>query len=108
VDEVGNQPRARLAVGTESGGGLCVHLGGELDIASLPDVEAELTGLLSREPQSLVLDLSDLHFLDSSGIALLIRLTNRFAPVRTRAATEPVHRVLDALGLAGHFGLDGA
>lgn len=108
MDDVADQPRARLSIADEPGGGVCVRLSGELDIASLPDVETELTQLLTREPQPLLLDLADLHFLDSSGIALLIRLANRFAPVRTRSATEPVQRVLEALGLADHFGLDGA
>lgn len=102
------QPRAQLKVTDEPGGGVCVHLSGELDIASLPDVEGELNGLLEREPQPLLLDLADLDVLDSSGIALLIRLANRFTPVRTRAATDPIRRVLDALALSARFGLDGA
>jgi anti-sigma B factor antagonist len=108
VDQLVDQPRARLTVGTEPGGGLRLHLGGELDIASLPDVEAALTGVLTREPQPLQLDLADLDFLDSSGVAVLIRLANRFAPVRTTHTTEPVRRVLEALGLADHLGVNGA
>ena len=97
-----------MIVATGPDGGLCIRLAGELDLASLPDVEAELNGLLTREPGPLLLDLADLTFLDSSGVALLIRLANRFTPVETRHATEPVRRVLGVLGLAGRFGLDGA
>ena len=108
MDDVAEGPRARLSVQDATGsGGLCLRLGGELDIASLPEVEPRLTGLLERAPQPLLLDLADLHFLDSSGIALLVRLANRFTPVSTRSATEPVRRVLEALGLASRFGLGG-
>jgi anti-sigma B factor antagonist len=97
-----------MTVATEADGALCIRLGGDLDIASLPDVESELNRLLTRKPRPLLLDLADLDFLDSSGVALLIRLANRFTPVQTRHATEPVRRVLGVLGLADRFGLDGA
>jgi anti-anti-sigma factor len=55
-----------------------------------------------------VLELGDLDFLDSSGIAVLVRIANHFDQVRTRSATEPVRRVIEVLGLADRFGLDGA
>ena len=97
-----------MNVSTAPDGGLCIRLAGELDLASLPDVETELNGLLAREPGPLLLDLADLTFLDSSGVALLIRLANRFTPVETCHATAPVRRVLGVLGLAERFGLNGA
>ena len=108
MDDVAEQPRARIVVTTGPDGELCVRLAGELDLASLPDVETELNGLLTRAPGPLLLDLADLTFLDSSGVALLIRLANRFTPVETRHATDPVRRVLGVLGLAERFGLNGA
>ncbi|GAB3350407.1 STAS domain-containing protein [Modestobacter lapidis] len=100
--------RARLDVSTGTGGSLMVELAGELDLASLPDVAAPLDGLLARRPQPVVLELTDLTFLDSSGVAVLVRIANHFQQVRTRSATEPVRRVIEVLGLAGRFGLDGA
>jgi anti-sigma B factor antagonist len=79
---------------------------GELDLASLPSVEGALAGLLTRRPQPVILDLGDLEFLDSSGIAVLVRIANHFGDVRTRSATQPVRRVIEVLGLASRFGLD--
>src|SRR4051812_4299264 len=98
--------RARLDVST-SPAGLVVELAGELDLASLPDVTAGVQELLTRDPQPVLLDLGRLQFLDSSGVTLLVRIANHFDDVRTRTAQEPVRRVIQVLGLAGRFGLDG-
>jgi anti-sigma B factor antagonist len=106
--ELSGSPRAWIDVAGASGGELVVALGGELDLASLPAVGATVDELLTRLPQPMVLDLAHLTFLDSSGVTLLVRLVNHFGQVRTRSATEPVRRVIEVLGLADRFGLDGA
>ena len=105
---VSEGPRARLDVREEPGGGLVLALAGELDLAGLPDVAGTLDELLTRPPQPVVLELGELSFLDSSGVTLLVRIANHFGQVRTRSTTEPVRRVIEVLGLAGRFGLDGA
>ena len=98
--------RARLDVSASSAG-LVVEPAGELDLASLPEVTAEVAELLRRPPEPVVLDLGRLEFLDSSGVTVLVRIANHFDQVRTRNAPEPVRRVIEVLGLAGRFGLDG-
>jgi anti-sigma B factor antagonist len=98
--------RARMVVTDDPDGGLVVTLAGELDLASLPAVAAPLDELLGRTPQPVVLDLAGLSFLDSSGVAVLVRIANHFDQVRTRAATQPVRRVIEVLGLATRFGLE--
>lgn len=109
MDGVEPAPPARLTVSTApDGAGLLVRLGGELDIAGLPGIEPALDALLLQRPQPLTLDLAELGFLDSSGLAVLIRLANHFGRVQVLHATAPVRRVIEALGLAGRLGLDGA
>ena len=100
--------RARIDVIETPGEALVVELSGELDLAGLPAVDGAVAELLTRPAQPVVLDLGRLTFLDSSGVTLLVRLANHFGQVRTRAATRPVRRVIEVLGLAGRFGLDGA
>jgi anti-sigma B factor antagonist len=108
MDQLSGTPRARLTVTTgPDGSGLRVGLDGELDIASLPDVAAPLDALLAREPQPVHLDLAGLQFLDSSGVTVLIRIANHFAPVTAGNATPVVARVVQVLGLADRFGLGG-
>jgi anti-sigma B factor antagonist len=100
--------RARLEVVEPSADELVVELSGELDLAGLAAVDGAVAALLTRPAQPVVLDLGRLTFLDSSGVTLLVRLTNHFGQVRTRATTQQVRRVLEILGLAGRLGLESA
>lgn len=104
--ELTDDVRARMVVSDDPDGGLRVTLAGELDLASLPAVAAPLDELLGRPPQPVLLDLAGLSFLDSSGVAMIVRIANHFDQVRTRSATEPVRRVIEVLGLAERFGLE--
>ena len=101
-------PRATLEVAPAADGSLVVRLGGELDLASLPEVTPGLEDVLARPAQPVQLDLGTLDFLDSTGVSVLVRIANHFGQVRTSAAGEPVRRVIEVLGLAPRFGLDGA
>jgi len=107
VDEVAAGPRVQLTVPAASAGGgrLLVRLAGELDLASLPDVQPELDRLLGLVPQPVRIDAAELRFLDSTGLAVLIRLANHFDPVEVVHAAPGVARVIHALGLGSHLGL---
>lgn len=87
---------------------MTVALGGDLDIAGVAELERPLAAVLDAAPQPLHLDLSELAFLDSSGVSVLVRLANHFGSVRTQAATEAVRRVIEVLGLADRLGLQEA
>jgi anti-anti-sigma factor len=106
MDELTNARQARIEV--DDGPPLVVRLGGELDLPGVTDLTAEVDGLLAREPQPVVLDLADVAFCDSSGIAMLIRLANHFGQLSVRAAAPGVRRVIEVLGLVDRFGLEGA
>ena len=54
-----------------------VRLGGELDLFGAPTLERELDRLLSGELQPVILDLSEVQFIDSCGLACLIKATRR-------------------------------
>ncbi len=109
MDELEATPRARLRVSPDhASGGMVVCCSGELDLAGAADVREALEELLAAGGRPLVLDLTELRFLDSSGVAVLIRLANNFRPLRIRGAAPPVRRVIEVLGLADRLGLDGA
>jgi anti-sigma B factor antagonist len=109
MDEQSSPPRARLSlVDGADGSGLVVRLAGELDLATVGELAAPLADLLAREPQPIVLDLDGLDFMDSSGVAVLIRIANHFERLRTRGATPAVRRVIEVLGLSGRVGLQQA
>ncbi|HEX6687401.1 MAG TPA: STAS domain-containing protein [Solirubrobacterales bacterium] len=46
---------------------------GELDMNTTPDLERELDGALAESNASIMLDLSECEFIDSTGIALIVR-----------------------------------
>ena len=54
-------------------GAPCVALAGELDIAEVPRLEQALDGAIADSAGAFAVDLSELEFLDSSGIRLLLR-----------------------------------
>ena len=86
-------------------GRLTIYLQGELDQhairASISTIEALLDEYL---PRDCVLDLGGLSFMDSSGIALILKLHRRLTGAGGRswvenASAQPL-RVLDASGIA--------
>lgn len=85
-------------------GRLTVYLSGELDHHEARGVMRALDELLDEYlPRDCALDLSALSFMDSSGIALLVRLQRRMAELGGRAwvenpARQP-RRVIDSSGV---------
>jgi anti-sigma B factor antagonist len=56
-----------------------VTVTGELDIATVGRLEAEVAAVLARGARRLILDLSGLTFIDSSALRLFIVLSDRSA-----------------------------
>jgi anti-sigma B factor antagonist len=80
-----------------------LKVGGELDIASARELEAELRRACSSGAKEVVLDLSGVDFLDSTGFRALIACKEfcqaRGCRLTLTRATEPVQRVVDLSGL---------
>ena len=83
---------------------LYAYLSGEVDHDAAQSLRIQLDdALVSRTPQTLVLDFSGVGFMDSSGIALIIRMSRRMKNLGGRAwienpAKQPL-RVIDASGI---------
>ncbi|WP_198588047.1 STAS domain-containing protein [Geodermatophilus chilensis] len=78
---------------------------GELDLATAPRLAEAFASQLSQQPQSLVVDLTDTTFLDSSGARQLARIARSAADqgvaleVVCPRANRPVRLVVDLLEL---------
>jgi anti-anti-sigma factor len=72
-------PRAALArlVVERVAGRTVAHLGGEVDASNAADLGARLLGTLENAGSGLVVDLSDLAYLDSAGIRMVGELARR-------------------------------
>ena len=87
-----------------AGGPTRLRLVGELDMSTAPQLNAVIDRLAAAGERRLLVDLTDLTFCDSTGIAAFVRGDNRAAAeggwLRVTGATGPVERVLTVTGLA--------
>jgi anti-sigma B factor antagonist len=89
---------------SDRNGRAVVTVSGELDLATSPELEEAVLGRLDAG-QDVVVDLRELQFMDSSGLAVLVTAHTRaadggpdFAIVRPREGTE-VAKILDIAGI---------
>ncbi len=88
-------------------GVVVVVVHGEVDIRTAPELRDCLAQALDGDVKRLVLDLSDVEFLDSTALSVMVgahkRLSKTGEPLTVVASTEPVRRVLSVTGLARVF-----
>jgi anti-sigma B factor antagonist len=76
-----------------------VRVEGEVDLYTAPQLWETLDAAISGTPHELVVDLSDVTFLDSSGLSVLVRAHKRLRPVDgtvvVRGATNQVYMALE-------------
>lgn len=80
-----------------------VALAGELDVASVPDLEDRLDEVVLERPRVVVVDMAEVTFIDSTGLGGLVRSARRVervgAPLVLRAPGPTVRRVLRLTGV---------
>lgn len=87
---------------TEHEGSRCIlSLYGELDVASAPVLEKKLKRLQWAGAEAIVVDLSGLDFVDSSGLHVLSRAFGRTPEGRLSLlrGSRTVHRVFELTGM---------
>jgi anti-anti-sigma factor len=98
------EPALRLSTSEERDNSAVVTIGGELEYGTAGSLRSTLLELSRRDPQVLVLDMSDVEFLDSTGISLLIQAKQRFDAQGSRfVLRRPPDRVTRVLEVAGVF-----
>jgi anti-sigma B factor antagonist len=92
-------------------GAVVVQLVGELDLYNAHTVRDHLLAAVADAPERLVVDLSGVTFIDSTGLGVLIeartRLTNRRAFLLAAPGLE-TKRALEISGLDRHFAVHGS
>ena len=89
----------------ERQGTVClVRVHGEIDLSNAHEVSSEIGDAMGQEARRLVVDLSGTTYLDSAGVALLLRLAERLRSRRRQLHLvvprgSPVRRVLLFTGL---------
>jgi len=80
-----------------------VQVRGELDCASVPSLEGHMDTLLQDGAGPVILDLSDLRFMDVTGLRLALRLESRAqlhgVDLSMLEGPAPVRRVFELTGM---------
>ncbi len=102
---VADRPELQVSAILDDPSSPVIRLAGELDLASVEKTKAGIAPYLATKPVRVTFDLEKLTFMDSSGIALLVQISNDVGQVSLIRVTPIVHRVLEATGLLEHFGV---
>lgn len=88
-------------------GAVVVRLAGELDLYNAGDVSAALDDVAAGEPTRVIVDLSEVAFVDSTALGALVEARKQLgAGVLILAAPgHDVRRALEVSGLGQHFGV---
>jgi anti-sigma B factor antagonist len=89
-----------------------VEISGEIDVDSATAIGPVLDEALRQSDAEVVIDLTRVTFMDSSGIGMLISAKERAdeagVEIVLRSPSQPVRRVLELGGVADWFGLTDA
>ena len=101
-------PAAHLTVVTDHHGQRSVlRLQGELDASNRDHLQGAISSALEKHPRLLVVDLSDLGFIDCAGVSVLVWAHKRLAGCGHRlvitGATPAVQRLLHLTGLGTYL-----
>jgi anti-sigma B factor antagonist len=99
--------RLRLSARRQDGT-VTVAVGGEVDIATAPELKSYLDKILLADPRRVVLNLSGIPFIDAAGLGALVQFKERAERQRTALLLADVPaavlRLLRLTKLDGHFG----
>lgn len=76
---------------------------GEIDCVHAPSVDASVEEVLGRQPVRIVFDLAGVEFMDSSGLAVLLRAKDRVPDICLRRPPRLVTRLLTLTGTSHAF-----
>src|SRR3954452_6481782 len=85
---------------TERDGRPVVQLQGDIDLLASPIVREALAALVNVGEHEIAIDLTDVTFMDSSGVGVIGDIVRRGAWVTIAGASPPAQRVLDLTGLS--------
>jgi anti-sigma B factor antagonist len=80
-------------------GSVQLRLVGEADISTVPVLRSAIDGALRSAPERLLLDVGELSFIDSSGLAELLAAAHSIGTVVLRDPPAIVRRIVTMSGL---------
>lgn len=101
----GERPREEPVVSVDAvGDAVVVVLAGDLDLYNVEQVRAALNGAADRSPSRLVVDATDVEFIDSTALGALVDAHRKVAGgLRIASPQEPIRRALQVSGIDRHL-----
>ena len=90
-----------ITTGADEDGSPIVVLSGELDSSNIDQLTEALASILALRPKRLIFDLSELRFMDSAGISVLVGIAAQIEALQIRDPTPIVRRLIEVTGLSG-------
>jgi anti-anti-sigma factor len=89
-----------ISVSREGGPAAVVTVAGDIDIVTASELRTTLDGL-GPDVDDVTLEMSEVGFVDSSGIAVVLDAAGRLERLVLRSPSRAVVRLVEATGLAG-------
>ncbi len=99
-------PTMQIDMHLDPTGAQVVVLSGELDSSNADSLKERLASIPPQPTQQLIFDLTDLRFMDSAGIAVLIGAAKKASSVSLRNPSPIIRRVLETTGLSNVFSIE--
>jgi anti-sigma B factor antagonist len=87
----------------DASGAPLIEIAGEVDMSNANVVRQAIDPVLENHPERIVFDLGELHFMDSSGLAVLLGVVERVPVVELRRPQPLIRRVIELTGLTDSF-----
>lgn len=91
---------ASIRASVSDSGEAVVALSGDLDLSGVRRVAADLDAFAEEHRDGIVFDLEEVDFMDSSGIALLLRAATKVQGVEVRHPSSVIRRIIEVTGLS--------
>ena len=95
----------RIDMRLDPTGAQVVTLSGELDSSNAASLQKQVASIPPQPTRPLIFDLTDLRFMDSAGIAVLIGAAAKASSMSLRNPSPIIRRVLEATGLSSVFSI---
>ncbi|MEO5841720.1 MAG: STAS domain-containing protein [Acidimicrobiales bacterium] len=90
---------ARFAPFRDDAGVCVLRVAGEVDMSNAAQLRSAVDAMLAENPQRLVLDVRELTFMDSSGLAVLLQAAVKIEALILRHAQRSIVRLIETTGV---------
>jgi anti-sigma B factor antagonist len=99
-------PESSVQTSVDESGTPIIRIDGEVDLANADSIAAAIEPIMAMRPERLIVDASGLEFMDSSGIALLLRWAQEPVRVELQNPSRIIRRTLETMGLTDVLHID--